>query len=83
MCASWRDRDAAHEVPFGHLHRLVADDPPLGLAILRGPRDWQQGRVCSEVWVCARRDRAGEWAWLGQMGYTGAEDEEIWAGMVG
>ena len=31
----------------------------------------------------ARRDRAREWAGLGQMGYTGAEDEGIWAGMVG
>ena len=31
----------------------------------------------------ARRYRAGEWARLGQMGYTGADDEGIWAGMVG
>ena len=31
----------------------------------------------------AGRYRAGEWARLGQMGYTGAEDEGIWAGMVG
>ena len=31
----------------------------------------------------AGRYRAGEWARLGQMRYTGAEDEGIWAGMVG
>ena len=31
----------------------------------------------------AHRYRAGEWAKLGQMGYTGLEDEGIWAGMVG
>ena len=48
---SWRDCDAAHEVPLGHLHRFVTADPPLGLAILRGLRDWEQGRVCSGVWV--------------------------------
>ena len=29
------------------------------------------------------RYRGAEWATLGQMGYTGAEDEGIWAGMVG
>ena len=33
---SWRDRDQAYEVPVAYLHRLLAADPPLGLAILRG-----------------------------------------------
>ena len=82
MRVSSRDRGAAHEVPLGHLHRNVAADLSLGLAILRGLRDWEQGRVCSEVWVGARRYKAREWATLGQMGYTGAEDELIWARMV-
>ena len=82
--ASWRDRDAAHEVPLGHLHGLLAADPPLGWAILRGLRDWEQGGGgCLEVWVGAGRCRVGEWARLGQMGYTGAEDEGMWAAMVG
>ena len=80
---SWRDHDAAHEVPLEHRHRLVAADPPLGLAVLRGLRDWEQGRVYSKVWVGAGRYRAGKWAMLGQTGYTGAEDEGIWARMVG
>ena len=80
---SWQDRDQAHEVPLGHLHRLLAADPPLGLAILRGLRDWEQGRVYLEVWVGAGRYKAGQWARLGRMGYTGAEDEGIWARMVG
>ena len=31
----------------------------------------------------AGRYKAGEWARLGQMGYTGAEDEGISAAMVG
>ena len=79
---SQRDRDAAHEVPLGHLHRIVAADPPLGSAILRGLRDWEHGKVCSDVWVGAGGYRAGEWARLGQMGCRGAEDEGIWAGMV-
>ena len=35
------------------------------------------------MWVGAGRYRAGEWARLGQIGYTRAEDEGIWAGMVG
>ena len=81
--ASWQHHDRAHKVPLGHLHRLLAADSPLGSAILRGLRDWEQGRVCSEMWVGAGRYKAGEWARLGQMGYTGAEDEGIWAAMVG
>ena len=59
---SCRDRDAAHEVPLRHLHHLVAANLPLGLAILRGLRDWEQGRVCWEVWVGTGRYRAREWA---------------------
>ena len=31
----------------------------------------------------AGRYKAREWARLGQMGYTGAEDEGVWAAMVG
>ena len=53
--ASWRDRDAGHEVPLRHVHQLLAADPPLRLAILRGLRDREQGKVCSEVWVGAGR----------------------------
>ena len=78
----WRDPDVAHEVPPGHLHRLVTTDP-LGSAILRGLRDGEQGRARSEVSGGARRYKAGEWARLGHMGYTGAEDEGIWARMMG
>ena len=63
------------------LFKLASDT--LGLAILRGLRDWEQRRVCSEVWVGARRYRAREQARSGEMGYTGAEDEGIWVGMVG
>ena len=78
---SWRDRDRAHEV--SQVHRLLAADPHLGWAILRGLRYREQHSVCSEVWVGARRYKAGEWAKLGHMGYIGAEDEGIWGTMVG
>ena len=83
---SWRVRHAAHEVPLGQLHRLLAADPPLGLAIIRGLRDWELGRVCSEVGVGARRYRAGEWTRLGQMGCTGRRmrgDGQGWWGVIG
>ena len=30
----------------------------------------------------ARRYKAGDWATLGHMGYTGVEDEGVWAAMV-
>ena len=83
VLVSWREANQAHEVPLGHLHRLLVSDPPLRLAILRRLRDWEQGRVCSEVWVGAGRYKAGEWAKLGQMGYSWAEDEAICAAMVG
>ena len=33
--------------------------------------------------MAAGRYMAGEWARLGQMGYTGAEDEGMWVAMVG
>ena len=70
-------------MPPGHLHRIVAADPPLGLAILRGPRNRKQGRVYLDVWMGAGRYNARECTRLRQMGYTGAEDEGIWVGMVG
>ena len=79
----WRDCDDAHAVSLGHLHRLFAADPPLGLAILRGLKDWEQGRVCLDVSVGAGWYKVGEWARLGHMGYAGAEDEGIWAAMAG
>ena len=81
--ASWRECHRAHEVPLGHLHCLLTADPPLGWAILRGSGDGEKGRVCSEMWVGAARYRVGEWARLGQMGYTRAEDEGICPAMVG
>ena len=70
-------------MPLGHLHRLLAAAPHLGFAILGRLRDGEQGRVCAELWVVAGGHKAGECARLGQMAYTGVEDEEILAVMVG
>ena len=83
LCVSWRGRDQAHEVHLGHLHRLIAADPPLGLASWRGLTDWEHRRVCSERWVGAQTYKAEEWPKLGHMGHTAAEDEGISVAMVG
>ena len=69
-----RDQDQAQELPLGSLHRLLATDSTKGLAILRGLRGWKRGRVCLEVWVASKQYTAGEWARMGQVGYTRAED---------
>ena len=36
---AWRDAEGSQEVPLGALHRIVARDPPLSLALLRGLYD--------------------------------------------
>ena len=33
--------------------------------------------------MASKQYRAGEWAKMGQVGYTGAEDEGVWERMVG
>ena len=55
MRIAWRDRDQAQEVPLGSLHRLLATNPAKGLAIVRGLRNWEHGRVCSKVWVASKQ----------------------------
>ena len=35
---------------LGNLHKLLAEDPALGLVVLRGLREGEHGRVCSEAW---------------------------------
>ena len=48
---AWRDAQGSQEVPLGSLHRIVARDPPLGIALLRGLHDWETSRVVSGVWA--------------------------------
>ena len=69
--------------PWGTSTASSRPTPPLELAILNGLRDWEQGTVCSEVWLGAGRYKGREWARLGHMGCIGAEDEGVRAAMVG
>ena len=35
---------------MGGLNKLLAQDPTLGLAVLRGLKEWEHGRQCLELW---------------------------------
>ena len=80
-----RDAEGSQEVPLGSLHRIVARDPPLGLAILRGLHDWETSRVVSGVWVTSRHFRPSEWARMQKVGYAGGGGgiEGLWGSMGG
>ena len=66
-----RDAEGSQEVPLGSLGRIVARDPPLGLALLRGLHDWETSRVVSGIWVSPRHFRPAEWARMQEVGYAG------------
>ena len=66
-----RDAEGSQEVPLGYLHRIVAQDPPLGLAFLRGLKDWETSCVVSGVWVAPRHFWPAEWARMQEVGYAG------------
>ena len=68
---AWRDAEGSREVPLGALHRIVARDPPLGLALLCGHHNWETARVVSRIWVSSRRFRPREWARMQEVGYAG------------
>ena len=70
VLVSWLDRDQAHEMAVGTSTASSGLSPPSGLAIFRGLRDWQQGRVCADVWVGAEG-----WG-VGQVGAHGI----VWGG---
>ena len=55
MRISRRDRDQTQELPLDVLHRLLAAIPALGSAIPRALKDWEEGRVCLEVWVASKQ----------------------------
>ena len=80
---AWRDAEGSQEVPLGALHRIVARDPPLGLALLRGLHNWETARVVSGVWVSLRHFRPRKWARMQEVGYAGGEGEEMWGTMGG
>ena len=47
---TWRDTEGSPEIPLGALHRILAQDPSLGLSLLRGMREWETGLVAADVW---------------------------------
>ena len=61
----------------------VAGGGPSGLPVLRRLREWEHGRVCPEAWGPTRSYLPSEWATMKDVGYVGAEDEEMFGAMVG
>ena len=68
---AWRDAEASQKVSLGAVHRIVARDPSLGLALLRGLHNRETAHVVSGVWVTLRHFRPGEWARMQEVGYAG------------
>ena len=68
---------------LGGLHKLLAHDPALGLAVLRGLKEWEHGRQCAELWGPSRPYKPISWAHLGEVGWLECEDAALWRGMGG
>ena len=62
---------------FGGLHELLAQDPTFGLVVLRGLKEWEHGRQCSELWAPSRPYKPKSWAHLGEVGWLGCEDAAL------
>ena len=67
---AWQDVEGSQEVTPGSLHRIVARDPPLGLAMLRRLHDSETSRVVSGVWATSHHFRPSEWARMQEVGYA-------------
>ena len=80
---AWRDAEGSPEVPLWALHRIMARDPSVGLALLCGLHDWETPRVVSGVWVPSRHFRPEEWARMQDVGYAVGKDEGMWGSMEG
>ena len=68
---------------LGGLHRLLAHDPALGLAVLRSLKEWEHGRQCAELWGPSRPYKPTSWAHLGGVGWLGCVDGALWRGTCG
>ena len=80
---AWRDAKGSQEVPLGALYCIVARDPTLGVALLRGLHDWGAARVVSGIWVSSCHFRPRECARMQEVGYAGGDDEDMWGSMGG
>ena len=76
----WSDKDRERSVGLRGLHKLLAQYPALGLAVLRGLKKWEHGRQCSELWGPLRPCKSTSWAHLGEVGWLGCEDAGLWRG---
>ena len=79
----WSDRDGENSVGLGGVHKILARDPALGLALLRGLQGWEQGRVVSTTWGPARPYRPSTWAHMAEVGWVGCEEGDRWREMGG
>ena len=78
----WSVKDGERSVGLGGLHTLLAQDPALGLAVLRGLKEWEHGRQCSKLGPL-RPYKPCQWAHLGQVGWLQCEDAGLWWAMGG
>ena len=62
---------------LGNLHKLLAEGPALGLAVLCGLREWEHGRLCSKACGPTQSYKPTEWGTIKDVGYVGSEDEEV------
>ena len=46
----WSDKDGDRSVWLGGLHKFLAQDPALALAVLRRLKEWEHGCQGSELW---------------------------------
>ena len=79
----WSDKDGERSVGLGGLHKLLVHDPALGLAVLRGLKEWEHGSQCAELWGPLRPYKPPSWAQLGEVGWLGCYDGALWRGIGG
>ena len=80
---AYHNAEGAPKVRLGGLHCVLVQDPPVGLTLLCGLRDWETGGVCYEYGMTAKHYKPKEWATLSEVGFAGGQDEGLWGGRVG
>ena len=77
------DKDGVRSAGLEGLHKLPTQDPALGLAVLRGLKDCEHRRMCSEFWSPARPYKPSQWEHLPEVECLGCEEGRIWRAMGG
>ena len=77
------DKNGERSVGLGGLHKLLAHDPALELAVPRGLKGRKHSRLCAELWGPSRPYKPTSRAHLGKVGWLGCEDQALWRGMGG